>query len=164
MPQAQLVQRLVAARELSLAVDFSTQYGLELDLGQLLDPDSIDQIQAEEAARYLPLPLPPSAILVVDTLELVIQAHASLQQACIVGIDAEWKPGRDPGSVHEISLLQVRTFCSVYAHDARSWGDWREMRLSTAGPEHHKLSATLLVMLAHKHSLCRLCDCAKLLQ
>ena len=111
-----MVRRLMQAGELTLALDFSSQFHLDPALCGALGPEEAAAAFAAEAARYVQLPLAADAIVVVDCPDLVAEADLALREARAVGIDVEWKPARVKGDPVKPSLLQV-----CYLHSKAAW-------------------------------------------
>ena len=113
--QASLVQNLLDASELALARDFASQYCIDLDLFRRLAPEEEAAALLNESERYLQLPLPASAVVWVDSEEMIEIAEQAIMDADIVGIDTESRPSRDLGERNQISLLQVQYPCHARA-------------------------------------------------
>ncbi|KAK9805945.1 hypothetical protein WJX73_007487 [Symbiochloris irregularis] len=107
--QVVLVQHLTDARELTLATDFCFQFALRPDLFPGLPQPLPAEVQAAEAARHLPLPLPPEAVILVDTAAKLHAAHAALMQAEAVGVDVECAAARIQIAGGRTSHLGVKT-------------------------------------------------------
>ncbi|GIL53333.1 hypothetical protein Vafri_8955 [Volvox africanus] len=93
--QMELLQQMVEAGEAVLADEYRKRFGLPP--GALnLDPVQLAAQEAARAERYLPLELPPDAVLFVDGPAGLRAAAAALAGARLLGIDVEWRASQGP--------------------------------------------------------------------
>ncbi|EFJ45282.1 hypothetical protein VOLCADRAFT_118385, partial [Volvox carteri f. nagariensis] len=88
--QLELLQQMVEAGEAGLADEYRKRFGLPPTALQL-DPEVLAAQEAARAERFLPLALPPSAVLFVDGPTGLRAAAAALSGADLIGIDVEWR-------------------------------------------------------------------------
>ncbi|OQR91057.1 hypothetical protein ACHHYP_05005 [Achlya hypogyna] len=107
------VQRLVL--EFGLQSEFTTLMQIEPTYTRKVVPVDPNRV-------YWKLPLPASAVVVVDSDEAVALAHATLETSTIVGIDVEWRPDAYSKMKSKCAVVQLACATHVFVLDVlRCW-------------------------------------------
>ncbi|KAK9833570.1 hypothetical protein WJX81_006966 [Elliptochloris bilobata] len=114
--QAELIRELVAAGEAELAEQLHAQAGLP-GPPPVADPVRRAARVAADAAKYLQPALAADAVHWVAHEAGLAAAVAAAVEADAVGLDVEWRPGREGCTQPPASLLQVATRERVWLVD-----------------------------------------------
>jgi hypothetical protein len=97
---------MVQEGEVSLAQEYITVLRLDPSLCHVSEAD-VAAADAERAAKYLQLSLPPSAVLFVDSEEQLGAVRTLLEGASVLGMDCEWGACHSGGQQPCVSIFQV---------------------------------------------------------